>query len=59
LGLIVCVMIVDRLGRKYLFCWIMIFTGITYICTIFASLYGDDRKYTVDSIHSIIAKTKY
>jgi OCT family organic cation transporter-like MFS transporter 4/5 len=58
-GLIVCVMIVDRLGRKYLFCSNMILSGITCICTIFTSLYGDDCKYTVDYIHGIIAKANY
>jgi hypothetical protein len=52
-------MIVDRLGRKYLFCSSMILSGITCICTISTSLYGDDCKYTVDSIHSIIAKANY
>ena len=58
-GLLVCVMLVDRLGRKYLFCSSMILSGITCICTIFTSLYGDDCKYAVDSIHSIIAKANY
>ena len=58
-GLIVCAMIVDRLGRKYLFCSNMILSGITCLCTIFTSLYADDCKYTVDSIHSIIVKTNY
>ena len=58
-GIIICVMIGDRLGRKYLFCSNMILAGIICICTIFTSLYGDDCKYTVDSIHSIIVKTNY
>jgi hypothetical protein len=52
-------MIGDRLGRKYLFCSNMILAGIICICTIFTSLYADDCKYTVDSIHSIIVKTNY
>ena len=58
-GITVCVMIGDRLGRKYLYCSNMILGGIACICTIFTSLYADDCKYTVYSIHSLIVKTKH
>ena len=58
-GITVCVMIGDRLGRKCLFCSNMILAGIICICTIFTSLYADDCKYKVDSIDSIIVKANY
>ena len=56
-GITVCVMIGDRLGRTCLSCSTMILAGIICICTILTSLYADDCKYTVDSIDSILVKT--
>ena len=51
-GIIVCVLIGDRLGRKYLYCSNMILGGITCICTIFTLLYADDCKYIYNRLNS-------
>lgn len=55
-GIIVCVIIGDRLGRKYLFCSNMILAGITCICTIFTSLYADDSLSWLTTTLAMVGK---
>ncbi len=41
---IVCVTLLDRLGRKFLQCGCMLLGGIACVCTMFPVLYGNSCK---------------